>query len=119
MRNKNPTLGPSGTQMKREAKLLVATGLFPKYPETFRAYFGCNNSSYIFATPRFLAINLRNPHYITLMLKVSRSKQADCSVTTGSSALTSFRDFQEIDCRIEKLKADLKYNSSCTYFKIF
>ena len=44
MRNKNPTLGPSGTQMKREAELLVATGLFPESAETFRACFGCNNS---------------------------------------------------------------------------
>ena len=65
VRNKNPTLGPSGSQMKREARLLVATGLFPKSPENFWVYFGCNNSPYIFATPRFLAINLCNPHYIT------------------------------------------------------
>ena len=35
-------------------------GLFLKSPETFRAYFGCHNSLYIFATPRFSAIKLRN-----------------------------------------------------------
>ena len=29
VRNKKPSLGPSSTQMKHEAKLLVATGLFP------------------------------------------------------------------------------------------
>ena len=29
--------------------------------EIFRAYFGCHNSLYIFATPRFQAIKLRNP----------------------------------------------------------
>ena len=28
-------------------------GLFLKSPETFRVYFGCRNSLYIFATPRF------------------------------------------------------------------
>ena len=34
-------------------------GLFLKSLETFRAYFGCHNSLYIFATPRFEAIKLR------------------------------------------------------------
>ena len=48
------------------------SGLFLKSPETFRACFGCHNSLYIFATPRFQAIKLRNPlsfSYIKNMLK--------------------------------------------------
>ena len=36
-----------------------------------------------------------------------------------SSAQTSSQDFREIDRRIEKNKADFKYKSSCTDFKIF
>ena len=36
-------------------------GLFIKSPETFRAYSGCHNCLYVFATPRFLAFKLRNP----------------------------------------------------------
>ena len=47
-------------------------GLFRKSPETFRVYFGCHNSLYIFATPTFYAIELNNPlrfPYIKNMLK--------------------------------------------------
>ena len=36
-----------------------------------------------------------------------------------SLAQTSSQDFREIDRTIEKPKAVFKYNSSCTYFKIF
>ena len=32
-------------------------GLFLQTPETFRAYFGCNNSLYISVTPSFQAFN--------------------------------------------------------------
>ena len=49
-----------------------ARGLFLKCPETFRAHFGCHNSLYVFATPRFSAIKLRNPLgfiYIKNMIK--------------------------------------------------
>ena len=91
---------------------------------------GCNNSLYIFATPRFKGFNLRNPHYITLKTcwKISRSKQANCSLTTGSSAQTSSRDFRETDRRTEKPKADLniihpvqilKYFNSPMYLYLF
>ena len=51
---------------------LYTRGLFLKSPESFRAYFGCHNSLYIFATPTFQAIKLRNPlsfSYIKNMLK--------------------------------------------------
>ena len=47
-------------------------GQFFKSPESFRAYFGCHNSLYIFAKPSFQAIKLRNPlsfSYIKNMLK--------------------------------------------------
>ena len=49
-----------------------SSALFLKSPETFRAYFGFHNSLYIFATPRFQAVKLRNPlsfSYIKNMLK--------------------------------------------------
>ena len=36
-----------------KAEKFQAWGLFLKSPETFRAYFGCHNCLYIFATPRF------------------------------------------------------------------
>ena len=45
---------------------------FSKVPKVFRAYFGCHNSLYIFATPRFQATKLRNTlsfSYIKNMLK--------------------------------------------------
>ena len=38
-----------------------AWGLFLEIPETFRVYFGCRNSFYVFGTPRFYAIKLGNP----------------------------------------------------------
>ena len=38
-----------------------AWGLFLEIPETFRVYFGCRNSFYIFGTPKFFAIKLGNP----------------------------------------------------------
>ena len=38
-----------------------AGGLFLKSHETFWAYFGSHNPLYIFATPRFKAMKLRNP----------------------------------------------------------
>ena len=51
---------------------LVSSGLFLKSPESFRAYFGCHDSLYIFATPRLQANKLRNPisfYYIKNVLK--------------------------------------------------
>ena len=51
---------------------LETRGLFLESPRTFRAYFGCHNSLYIFATPRFSTIKLCNPlgfFFFNLILK--------------------------------------------------
>jgi len=52
---------------------LETRGLFLKSPMTFRAYLGCHNSLYIFATPRFSTIKLCNPFdFFFLTLKASK-----------------------------------------------
>ena len=69
MRNKT-LLQPNPLQLITWIPL--ARGLFLKSPETLRAYFGCHNSFYIFATPRFKAIRPRNLlsfSYVKNMLK--------------------------------------------------
>ena len=63
-------IGPTKGQMKT-----LTSGLFLKSLETFRAYFGCHDSLYIFATPRFKATKLCNPLSFLLkdqLFKISR-----------------------------------------------
>ena len=53
---------PLSSELSKNKRLpFFIRGLFLKSPETFRAYFGCHNSLYTFATPRFWAFKLRNP----------------------------------------------------------
>ena len=60
-----------------------------------RAYFGCHNSLYIFATPKFLRLQTSQSScfsYIKTCKKIRFSEQADCCSATGFWGPKSFRD---------------------------
>ena len=71
---------------------------FLKSPETFRPYFKCHNSLYIFGTPRSLVVKLCNPlgfAYIKDIKRFSFSKQVNCSFPTRFSGPKNSPDFRE------------------------
>ena len=76
----------------------LARGLFLKSPETFREYFGCHNSFYIFATPRFQAIKLRNLlsfSYVQNMLKDHLFKTSGLQFDNWLFGPKSSQEFRE------------------------
>ena len=76
----------------------LARGLFLKSPETFREYFGCHNSFYIFATPRFQAIKLRNRlsfSYVQNILKDHLFKTSGLQFDNWLFGPKSSQDFRE------------------------
>ena len=85
-----------------------ARGRCLKSPKTFWAYFGCHNSLYIFATPRFWAMKLRNHLGFSHMLKITFSRKADCSLTTSLLGPKSSPDFRETGPRFFRLRLNGK-----------
>ena len=88
-----------------------AKGLFFKSPETFRVYFGCHNSRYIFVTSRFEAIKLRGPlgfSYIKSMFKDQLFKTSGLRFDNWLFGPEKFRDFRETDPKSEKKKNESK-----------
>ena len=87
------------TEMSVFGEMRKSGGQFLKSPETSRAYFGCHNCLYIFATPRFWAMKLRKSSCFLLdiksMLKISFSKQVVCSLTTVFRARKCVRTFEK------------------------
>ena len=95
----NITVHRTATCRKPQVKIT-----FHRSKLTFRAFFGCLNSCYIFATPRFaillVLLTLKNT------LTISDSKQADCKVitSTGLSGPKSSRDFRKTGPRPWELR---------------
>ena len=79
--------------------MVYSRDLFLKSPETFRAYFGCHSSLYIFGTPRFSAIkpsNLLGFSYIKNMLKDQLFKTSGLQFDNWLLGLAkNSRDFRE------------------------
>ena len=68
--------------------------LFLKGPVIFRAYFGCHNSLYIFATLRLYAMKLRN-HLGLSYIRLKLLKRSAFENTSGFTGLKNSRDFGE------------------------